>query len=66
MSRLKLSAVLIVTLLLVVVVLQNTQSVETRILFLTVSMPRAVLLLVTTSAGFAVGVLVAILTGKGK
>jgi uncharacterized integral membrane protein len=66
MSRLKLGAVLIMTLLLVVIVLQNTQSVETRILFLTVSMPRAALLLVTTAAGFAVGVLVAILIGKGK
>ena len=39
----------------VVVVLQNTETVETRILFATVAMPRALLLFVTLVAGGGVG-----------
>jgi uncharacterized integral membrane protein len=45
-------------LLVVVLILQNTESVNTRLLFVTVSMPRAVLLLTTLLVGFAAGVLV--------
>lgn len=43
--------------LLVIVVLQNTAEVETKILFISVSMPRAVLLFVTALLGFVLGVL---------
>ncbi len=58
MSHWKLVAIAIVVILAIVVVMQNTQSVETRLLFVTVEMPRAVLLFVTLAIGFVVGVLV--------
>jgi uncharacterized integral membrane protein len=37
-------AIAVISLLVVVVVLQNTQAVDTKLLFLTVTMPRAALL----------------------
>ena len=59
MSRWKLAAVVIIGILAIIVVVQNTQSVETKLLFLTVTMPRAVLLFVTLATGFVIGVLAA-------
>lgn len=44
----------------VVIVLQNLERVDTRILFFTISMPRALLLTLTALAGFAVGMLTAL------
>lgn len=49
----------IVAVMVLIVALQNTQSVETRILFMTVSMPRAVLLFVTLLIGFVLGLVAA-------
>ncbi len=67
MAYFKLIASLILAGLGIVIVLQNTESVETKLLFITVTMPRAVLLFTTTMVGFALGVLVAlILSGKRK
>jgi uncharacterized integral membrane protein len=40
---------------LLIVVLQNTQAVETKILFTSFSMPRAVLLFGTAIIGFVLG-----------
>jgi putative membrane protein len=39
------------------VILQNTQPVETKILFLNIFLPHALLLLVTLLTGFALGVI---------
>jgi len=49
----------IATLLIVViiVVLQNTQAVETKLLFFTVTMPRALLLLITLAVGVVAGLI---------
>jgi uncharacterized integral membrane protein len=67
MKKLTLIIILVATVLGIVVVLQNTETVDTKILFITVSMPRAVLLFVATMFGFAIGVLVSIaLLRKGK
>ena len=66
MSRIKLMAILVLAVLAVIVVLQNTQEIETRLLFVTVTMPRAVLLLVTTVIGFVLGVLVSLAVAKKK
>ena len=54
-TNFKLWASLILSVLVIVVVLQNTEEVPTKILFFTVSLPRAVLLFVTFLAGFVVG-----------
>jgi len=59
MNKLKLIAIGILALLVVVVVLQNTQPVETKLLFLTLTMPNAALLFGTLIIGFAIGVLTA-------
>lgn len=66
MPQIKRVALLVLAGLVVIVVLQNTETVQTRILFLTVSMPRAVLLVITTLVGFAIGVLVTFLLTKGQ
>jgi uncharacterized integral membrane protein len=42
---------------LLIIVLQNTDAVETRLLFVTLTMPRAVLLFSTTAIGFVLGLL---------
>jgi uncharacterized integral membrane protein len=63
-SRLVIAAVL--ALLASVVILQNTGTVETRVLFLTISLPQAVLLLTTLLIGFALGVIVTMIYGKQR
>lgn len=47
----------VVALLVIIVVLQNTEQVETKLLFISVSMPRAALLFGTLVIGFALGAL---------
>ncbi|MGB7733824.1 MAG: LapA family protein [Thermoguttaceae bacterium] len=58
-SKLKIVAIAVVALLVMVVVLQNTQAVETKLLFFKVTMPNAALLFGTLIIGFAIGVLTA-------
>lgn len=43
-NKMKVVGIAVVALLVVIVVLQNTQSVETQLLFFTVTMPNAALL----------------------
>ena len=59
MKKLKIVGVAVLALIVVVVVLQNTQPVDTKLLFLTVTMPNAALLFGTLVIGFAIGVLTA-------
>jgi len=58
-AKLKIVGVAVIALIVVVVVLQNTQSVETKLLFFKVTMPNAALLFGTLVTGFAIGVLAA-------
>ena len=60
MQRFKLITAAILALLGVIIILQNTEPVETKFLFLSITMPRAVLLMGTTLIGFALGVLVSL------
>jgi uncharacterized integral membrane protein len=59
MNKLKLVGIACIVLMIVVVVLQNTQTVETKLLFFTVTMPNAALLFGTLIIGFAIGVITA-------
>jgi len=59
MARWKLVAAAIAAILAIIVAAQNTQAVETKLLLVTVTMPRAVLLFVTLALGFVIGVLAA-------
>ena len=58
MKRFKLIFTAILALLCIIIILQNTGPVETKLLFLSITMPRAILLMGTTLIGFALGVLV--------
>jgi lipopolysaccharide assembly protein A len=64
--KIKLAALLILAVVAVVLILQNTQAVVTRLLFVTVSMPLAALLALTLLIGFAGGVLVALKVGNRR
>ncbi|MEJ2031610.1 MAG: LapA family protein [Deltaproteobacteria bacterium] len=55
--RLKLIGISLFALILIIIGLQNTAPVSTRILFFTVVMPRVILLLIMALLGFAIGVL---------
>ena len=56
-KRFKLIVAAIVALLVIIVIFQNVESVETRILFVEIKMPRALLLAITLATGFVLGVL---------
>ena len=60
MKKFALIAILVAVVLGIIVVLQNTESVETKLLIVTVTMPRAVLLFVTAMIGFAAGVILSL------
>ena len=66
MTRTKLVITAVLALLVLIVILQNTAAVETKILFVTLTTPRAVLLIGTTLVGFLLGVLVAFRMAKQK
>ncbi len=56
-SKVKLIAMIVVVVLAVVIFLQNTDPVEARILLLTVTMSRALLLILTFLLGLLTGIL---------
>ena len=58
MNRFKMISIAILTIVGVIIILQNTEPVETKLLFLSIVMPRAILLMGTTLIGFALGILV--------
>lgn len=66
LPKIKLAILVILAVLAVILILQNTQAVVTRLLFVTVSMPLAALLVLTLVVGFAAGVLTAMKVGKPK
>ena len=56
MNQTKLILITLLVIVALVLVIQNTQPVNTNILFFTITMPRAVLLLLMTLIGFVIGV----------
>ncbi len=54
-KRARITLVAIIAILIVIVVFQNMTHVETKVLFLSFTMPRAVLLIATLLIGFLVG-----------
>ena len=67
MARAKLVAALVLVALVLIIVFQNTQPVETKFLFVTLTMPRAALLATTMLIGIGVGMLVALgISGSKK
>lgn len=64
-SKLRMSGIAIGAILLLVIVLQNTEAVETKILFITVTVPRAALLFGTTVVGYVLGIFTAARFSRG-
>ena len=60
MSKAKLITVGVLAAVVLIVLFQNRQSVDTHFLFVTVTMPRAILLGTTAVLGFAGGVVVSL------
>ena len=60
MKKMKLVGMLTAVVLSVIVILQNTQPVETRFMFIKITMPNAILLGLTLLIGIAIGILVAL------
>ena len=58
MKQAKTLALAACALLAVIVAVQNTEAVDTRLLFVTVTMPRALLLIITLLVGAAVGLVI--------
>jgi len=52
----KIIAVLVFVLLILIVILQNTEEVETKLLFITMDMPRALLLFINLLIGYLLGI----------
>jgi uncharacterized integral membrane protein len=59
MKNIKIILISVVLSLAVVVALQNTQQVETKFLFTSITMPRVLLLLATLTLGFIIGIITA-------
>lgn len=66
MKRAKIIGILILALFILIVVLQNTERIQTHILLFTFTMPRAVLLFLTALIGFIIGVLSSLSVGRKK
>jgi uncharacterized integral membrane protein len=57
MNRTKIIVLAAAVIIVLILVLQNTTQVQTRILFATITMPRAVLLVITFALGYVAGLL---------
>jgi uncharacterized integral membrane protein len=66
MNKTKLIVAIVLAALAVIVVLQNTAAVETKLLFLTVTMPRVLLLFLMLAVGFISGILASLYWTKKK
>ncbi len=64
MEKVKLILLVILALAGMTIVLQNTEPVETKLLFWSLTIPRAVLLLGTSLIGFALGIIVSMFQKK--
>lgn len=66
MARMKMLVIAVLVAATAIVVLQNTESVETKLLVATISMPRALLITVAFLAGAVCGILISTRVAKKK
>lgn len=57
MKKAKIAVIIVISILALIIFLQNTEAVETRLLFITVTMSRALLLILTFGLGFVTGLI---------
>jgi len=58
MRKVKLIAIVVVSILTIIILGQNTEPVQARVLFVSVQMSRALLMMLTFVLGFVAGILV--------
>ncbi len=63
-KKVKMIVTIVVSVLALIIILQNVQSVETKLLFITLRMPQAFLLLLIFLLGFVVGAISAMRSSK--
>lgn len=66
MTRFKLALATILLLLTTIIILQNSGPLEIKFLFFSLVMPQALLLLLTTLIGFALGVIAVLLSQRQR
>ncbi len=66
LPKVKLIALLVLSVVALLLILQNTQMVVTRLLFVTIGMPLAALLALTLFMGFVGGVITALTVGRTR
>jgi len=66
MRKIQLGVIALGAIAILIVIFQNTAPVETTILFITITMPRALLLFVTLVIGFALGVLTSLSASRKR
>ncbi|MBN2032867.1 MAG: DUF1049 domain-containing protein [Deltaproteobacteria bacterium] len=59
MKKAKVIGIIIISLLVLIIFLQNTQSAETKLLFMTIKMPIVILLMLTVLMGYIGGLVTA-------
>jgi len=59
MKKVKIAVIIVISILALIIFLQNTEAVETKLLFATVTMSRALLLMLTFIMGFVGGLITA-------
>jgi uncharacterized integral membrane protein len=64
MKQIKQILAVVLAVLGIIIALQNRESVETQLLFVTITMPRAVLLFITLLIGFVSGIFASIYFSK--
>lgn len=64
--KVKMAVVVVLLLLIVIVAMQNMETVEPRVLWLTLPMPRGVLMLVMALFGFVLGLLASFILRKKR
>ena len=64
MKKVKIIIVAVISILALIIFIQNTAVVETKLLFMTIKMSRALLLILTFGLGFATGIIVSYMLKK--
>ena len=59
-TKAKIGGTVVLAVLVIIIILQNRESVTTEILFIDIPLPRAVLLLITLLIGIAIGMLISV------
>ena len=57
MKKAKIAVIIVISILALIIFLQNTEAVETKLLLITVTMSRALLLILTFGLGFVTGLI---------